>query len=125
VLKADAAAGRNPRDLKVALAQEIVTRFQGAAAAVAALAAFEARFRDGVLPENMPVVKVGGAPLGILKVLRESGLVASGAEAQRNVEQGGVKINGEKVADKSLQLSQGEYVLQVGKRRVVKLILMR
>jgi len=122
-LKAEIDGGRNPRDAKVALGQEIVGRFHGAAAAQAALAAFEARFRDGALPEDMPEVKVAGAPLGILKVLREAGLCASGAEAQRNIEQGGVRVNGDKVEDKSLQLSAGEYVIQVGKRKFARVTL--
>ncbi|WP_454692017.1 tyrosine--tRNA ligase [Achromobacter aloeverae] len=122
-LKAEIDGGRNPRDAKVALAQEIVARFHGQQAAVDALAGFEARFRDGALPDDMPEVKVGGAPLGILKVLREAGLCASGAEAQRNVEQGGVRVNGDKVEDKSLQLSAGEYVIQVGKRKFARVTL--
>ncbi|OWT75565.1 MULTISPECIES: tyrosine--tRNA ligase [unclassified Achromobacter] len=122
-LKAEIDGGRNPRDAKVALGQEIVGRFHGAAAAQAALAAFEARFRDGALPEDMPEVNVAGAPLGILKVLREAGLCASGAEAQRNIEQGGVRVNGDKVEDKSLQLSAGEYVIQVGKRKFARVTL--
>jgi len=122
-LKAEIDGGRNPRDAKVALGQEIVGRFHGAQAAVAALAAFEARFRDGALPEDMPEVKVAGAPLGILKVLREAGLCASGAEAQRNIEQGGVRVNGDKVEDKSLQLTAGEYVIQVGKRKFARVTL--
>ncbi|WP_233233983.1 tyrosine--tRNA ligase [Bordetella sp. LUAb4] len=122
-LKAEIDGGRNPRDAKVALGQEIVGRFHGAQAAEAALAAFEARFRDGALPQDMPEVKVAGAPLGILKVLREAGLCASGAEAQRNIEQGGVRVNGDKVEDKSLQLSAGEYVIQVGKRKFARVTL--
>ncbi|OZI62478.1 tyrosine--tRNA ligase [Bordetella genomosp. 11] len=122
-LKAATEAGRNPRDAKVELAQEIVARFHGAQAGRDALAEFEARFRDGALPEDMPEVTVAGAPLGILKVLREAGLAASGAEAQRNVEQGGVRVNGEKVEDKSLQLSGGVYVIQVGKRKFARVTL--
>ena len=88
-LKAETEAGRNPRDAKVLLAQEIITRFHSARAAEEALASFEARFRDGAIPDDMPEVNVAGAPVGILKLLREAGLVASGSEAQRNVEQGG------------------------------------
>jgi tyrosyl-tRNA synthetase len=122
-LKAATEAGRNPRDAKVELAQEIVGRFHGKQAGVDALAAFEARFRDGAIPENMPEVVLGGAPLGILKILREAGLAASGAEAQRNVEQGGVRVNGDKVEDKSLQLTGGVYVLQVGKRKFARVTL--
>ena len=68
----------------------------------------------------MPEVNVAGAPLGILKILREAGLVASGAEAQRNVEQGGVRVNGDRIEDKSLQLPAGTYVIQVGKRKFAR-----
>ena len=110
----------NPRDAKVALAQEIVDRFHTQQAAHDALASFEARFRDGAIPEDMPEVTVAAAPLGILKVLREAGLVVSGAEAQRNVEQGGVRINGDRIDDKALQLAAGVYVVQVGKRKFAR-----
>lgn len=112
--------GRNPRDAKVMLAQEIITRFHSAKAAEDALASFEARFRDGAIPEDMPEVTLGGAQVGILKLLREAGLVASGSEAQRNVEQGGVRVNGDRVEDKSLQLPAGTYVVQVGKRKFAR-----
>lgn len=119
-LKQETDGGRNPRDAKVMLAQEIITRFHSARAADEALASFEARFRDGAIPEDMPEVNIGGAPVGILKLLRESGLVASGSEAQRNVEQGGVRVNGDRVEDKSLQLPAGTYVVQVGKRKFAR-----
>ena len=119
-LRTEIESGRNPRDAKVMLAQEIVTRFHSRQAAEAALAAFEARFRDGAVPENIPEINVLGAPVGILKLLREAGLVASGAEAQRNVEQGGVRVDGDKIEDKALQLSAGTYVLQVGKRKFAR-----
>lgn len=119
-LRAETEAGRNPRDAKVMLGQEIVARFHSQSAAEAALAAFEARFRDGAVPENIPEVTVAGAPVGILKLLREAGLVASGAEAQRNVEQGGVRVDGDRVEDKSLQIGAGTYVIQVGKRKFAR-----
>lgn len=119
-LRQEIDGGRNPRDAKVMLAQEIITRFHSAKAAEDALAAFEARFRDGAIPEDMPEVSIGGAPVGILKLLREAGLVASGSEAQRNVEQGGVRVNGDRVEDKSLQLPAGTYVVQVGKRKFAR-----
>lgn len=119
-LRASVEQGLNPRDIKVALAQEIVARFHSSQAAHDALAAFEARFRDGLVPENMPEVSVGPAPMGILKVLREAGLVASGSEAQRNVEQGGVRVEGDRIDDKSLQLAAGTYVIQVGKRKFAR-----
>jgi tyrosyl-tRNA synthetase len=120
-LKAEIDGGRNPRDAKVLLAQEIVARFHSQAAAQKALEAFEARFRDGAIPENIPEVSLSGAPLGILKVLREAGLVTSGAEAQRNVEQGGVRVDGDRVEDKGLQLDAGCYVVQVGKRKFARI----
>lgn len=119
-LRVETEAGRNPRDAKVMLGKEIVARFHSQSAAEAALAAFEARFRDGAVPENMPEVTVAGAPVGILKLLREAGLVASGAEAQRNVEQGGVRVDGDRVEDKALQLGAGTYVVQVGKRKFAR-----
>ncbi len=122
-LEAETQAGRNPRDAKVMLAQEIVARFHSAQAAEEALASFEARFRDGAMPEDMPEVNVAGAPIGILKLLREAGLVASGSEAQRNLEQGGVRIDGVKIEDKALQLQPGIYVLQVGKRKFARVTL--
>ncbi|KRC70339.1 Tyrosine--tRNA ligase [compost metagenome] len=119
-LKQEIDGGRNPRDAKVMLAQEIIARFHSPKAADDALASFEARFRDGAIPEDMPEVNIGGAPVGILKLLREAGLVASGSEAQRNVEQGGVRVNGDRVEDKSLQLPAGTYVVQVGKRKFAR-----
>jgi tyrosyl-tRNA synthetase len=122
-LRAETEAGRNPRDAKVQLAQEIITRFHSKQAAQEALANFEARFRDGAIPEDMSEMTLPGAPLGVLKVLREAGLVASGAEAQRNIEQGGVKIDSVKVEDKGLQLSAGTYVIQVGKRKFARVTL--
>ncbi|WP_251877997.1 tyrosine--tRNA ligase [Achromobacter sp. Marseille-Q4954] len=119
-LKQEIDGGRNPRDAKVMLAQEIIARFHSAKAADEALASFEARFRDGAIPDDIPEVNIGGAPVGILKLLREAGLVASGSEAQRNVEQGGVRVNGDRVEDKSLQLPAGTYVVQVGKRKFAR-----
>ncbi|WP_312439232.1 tyrosine--tRNA ligase [Achromobacter sp.] len=119
-LKQEIDGGRNPRDAKVMLAQEIIARFHSTKAAEDALASFEARFRDGAIPDDMPEVNIGGAPVGILKLLREAGLVASGSEAQRNVEQGGVRVNGDRVEDKSLQLPPGTYVVQVGKRKFAR-----
>lgn len=119
-LKAEIDGGRNPRDAKVMLAQEIIARFHSPAAAEAALATFEARFRDGAIPDDIPEVTVQGAPIGILKLLREAGLVASGSEAQRNIEQGGVRLDGTRIEDKSLQIDGGVYVLQVGKRKFAR-----
>ncbi len=121
-LRAEIDSGRNPRDAKVQLAQEIVARFHSQAAAEQALADFEARFRDGAVPDDMPEVQVvsNGKALGLVKILREAGLVSSGAEAQRNIEQGGVKIDGQRVGDKALALAPGQYVVQVGKRKFAR-----
>jgi len=115
--------GANPRDTKVLLAQEIVARFHSQQDAHDALARFEARFRDGIIPEDMPEVQIGAAPMGILKVLREAGLVASASEAQRNIEQRGVRIDGDRIEDKGLQLQAGTYVVQVGKRKFARVTL--
>ena len=119
-LKAACEAGRNPRDVKVQLAGEMTARFHGAAAAQTAREGFESRFSKGALPEDLEEVSVGGAPIGIGQLLREAGLVASGSEAMRNVEQGGVRIDGDKVSDKGLKLGAGIYVVQVGKRRAAR-----
>ena len=116
-LKTEVEGGRNPRDAKVMLAQEIITRFHSKADAEQALANFEARFRDGALPDDIPEVQLAGAPLGLLRVLREAGLCAS---ASRAVEQGGVKVDGSKIEDRSLQLAAGSYILQVGKRKFAR-----
>ena len=122
-LAAEVAAGRNPRDVKVELAMEIVARFHGAAAAQSALDDFEARFRQGAIPEDIPDVALAGAPLGVVAVLRQSGLAPSSAEAIRNIEQGGVRVDGSRVADRNLQLVAGTYVLQIGKRRFARVTL--
>lgn len=120
-LKAECAAGRNPRDAKVALAAEMVGRFHGAAAAEAAREAFEARFSRGVLDADaLPQVSVAGAPLSVAQLLKQASLVPSTSEAMRNIEQGGVRIDGERVADKGLKLAAGTYVVQVGKRRAAR-----
>jgi tyrosyl-tRNA synthetase len=115
--------GRNPRDIKVAFAQEIVERFHGGKAAADALADFETRFRAGAIPDNVQEVSVQAAAggLAIPHVLKHAGLVASTSEGLRMIEQGGVKLNGERVSDKALRLTRGEeVVLQVGKRKFAR-----
>ncbi len=121
-LKREVAEGRNPRDVKVLLAQEIVARFHSQREADEALADFEARFQRGALPDDMPEVTV---PAGsIASVLKLAGLVASTSEAMRLIDGGGVRANGEKVSDKGLQLPAGEcIVLQVGKRKFARVTL--
>ena len=118
--RAEVGQGRNPRDIKVLLAQEIVTRFHSRQAAEQALADFEARFKQGVLPEDMPEIAVASTDghIAIANLLKQAGLVASTSEALRMIDQGGVKLDGEKVDDRSLQLKAGAVVVaQVGKRK--------
>ncbi len=118
--KEEVGGGRNPRDIKVLLAQEMVTRFHSRQAAVDTLAEFEARFQKGVLPDDMPEISVAstGGHIGIAALLKQANLVASTSEAMRMIEQGGVKLDGEKVGDKALQLKAGAVVVaQVGKRK--------
>ena len=118
--KAEVANGRNPRDIKVMLGQEIVARFHTLTAAEDALAEFEARFQKGVLPDDMPEINVVSTDghIAIANLLKQANLVASTSEALRMIEQGGVKLDGEKVSDKALQLKAGAVVVaQVGKRK--------
>lgn len=119
-LKAEVQAGRNPRDVKVDLAMEIVARFHSQAAAHQALEDFEARFKQGAIPDDIAEVSLSGAPIGIVAALKQAGLAPSTSEAIRNIEQGGVRIDSEKVSDRNLQLVAGSYVLQVGKRKFAR-----
>ncbi len=122
-LKEECAAGRNPRDAKVLLAKEIIARFHSAKEADAAEAEFNARFRGGAAPSDMPEVTVQAETadgIGILQMIKEAGLAPSNTEAGRNVAQGGVHLNGDKVSDKGLRLKAGTYTLQVGKRKWAK-----
>lgn len=121
--RAEVEQERNPRDIKVLLAQEIVTRFHSRAAAEKALAEFEARFRQGVLPEDMPEVTVSASTgiIGIAQLLKQAGLVESTSEALRMITQGAIKLDGERVIDKALQLQTGAVVVaQVGKRKFAR-----
>jgi tyrosyl-tRNA synthetase len=118
-LKAEVGAGRNPKDAKVQLALEITTRFHGAAAAESARQDFENRARGGV-PEDIPTVTLTGAPLGIGALLRQANLAPSSSEANRLIEQGGVRVDGDLVSDKGLKLAAGRYVVQVGKRKFAR-----
>ena len=118
--------GANPRDIKVRFAQEMVERFHDRRAAEAALEDFESRFRHGGVPEDLVVQEIDVPSEGalIVQVLKSSGVCPSTSEAHRMIEQGGVKVNGEKVSDKSLRLGAGAtYILQVGKRKFAKVAL--
>jgi len=122
--KQQVAAGRNPRDVKVAFAQEIVARFHDKAAAERALCEFEARFRQGALPEDMPEVQITAedGSLALVQALKQAHLTASTSEAIRMIEQGGVRLDGARVSDRSLKLTKGAVaVAQVGKRKFARI----
>ncbi|MBZ4200896.1 MAG: tyrosine--tRNA ligase [Methylotenera sp.] len=117
--KADVAAGQNPRDIKVQFAQEIVARFHSTADAEKALMDFQTRAKGGI-PDDVPEVSVSieGDSIGIAQLLKLAGLVDSTSEAYRAIEQGGVKLDSEKISDRNAQLNKGiSVVAQVGKRK--------
>ena len=119
-LKKECAEGRNPRDAKVLLAREIIERFHDKAAADAAEAEFNARSQKGAVPNDIKDVTVAAptGEIGIMQLIKAAGLAPSNAEAGRNIDQGGVRIDGESVRDRTLKIQAGaEFVLQVGKRR--------
>ena len=121
-LKREVAEGRNPKDAKVLLAKEITARFHDAAAADAAEQDFVNRSRGGI-PDDIPELALGGAPLAIGALLKQAGLVPSTSEAMRMIEQGGVRIDGTVVADKALKVDTGTVVVQVGKRKFARVVL--
>jgi tyrosyl-tRNA synthetase len=122
-LKAEVAAGRNPRDVKFELGMEIVERFHGAGSGERARDAFIARFQQGALPEELAEItlRAGAEGMGIANLLKAAGLVASTSDAFRQIKQGAVKVDGERVEDGSLRFATGAaHVFQVGKRRVAR-----
>jgi tyrosyl-tRNA synthetase len=121
-LKAEVQAGRNPKEAKVLLAKEITARFHSAAAAEAAEADFNNRAKGGI-PDDIPELALSGAPMAIGALLKAANLVPSSSEGLRMVEQGGVRINGEVLADKGLKVPAGQFVLQVGKRKFARITL--
>ena len=121
-MKREVEEGRNPRDAKVALAQEIVARFHSQQAAEDALADFVNRSKGGI-PDDIPEVTLAGAPLGIPQLLKQAGLCPSTSEAMRKIDQGGVRIDGTVISDKALQVAAGQFVLQVGKRSFARVTL--
>ena len=125
-LKRECEQGRNPRDAKVALAQEIVARFHSRAAAESALREFEARFRDGALPDTMPELKLhtNHSGMALPQLLKQAGLATSTSEAIRLIEQGGVRLDGERVTDRTFVVpSARTVVVQAGKRRFARVTL--
>jgi tyrosyl-tRNA synthetase len=119
-LKTDVEGGLNPRDVKFLLCEEIIERFHDRAAATAARESFIARFQRGQMPEDIPemTLETGGEGIGIAAALSQCGLTSSNSDAFRMIKQGGVKIDGEKVSDRTLKLEVGfRGILQVGKRK--------
>jgi tyrosyl-tRNA synthetase len=122
-LRESVAAGRNPMEVKFELAAEIVGRFHGEAGAVEGRRDFDQRIREGGIPEDLPMVAIAG-PAGIAQALTSAGLTASNSEAFRLIKGGGVRIDGERVDDRNLQLPVGAaVVLQVGKRKAARVTL--
>jgi tyrosyl-tRNA synthetase len=122
-LKADMVGGRNPRDIKFLLCEEIIERFHSRKAAVAAREEFISRFQKGQMPDDIPEKTLGtaGEGIGIAAALSQCGLTSSNSEAFRMIQQGGVKIDGEKISDRTLRLDPGfKGILQVGKRKFCK-----
>ena len=121
-LRAEIAAGRNPKDAKVMLAKEITARFHSAAAAESAEQDFINRSKGGV-PDDIPDVALNGAPLGIAALLKAAGLAPSTSEGNRLIDGGGVRVDSSVVSDKGLKLPAGTYVVQVGKRKFARVTL--
>ena len=121
-LKLEIEGGRNPKDAKVLLAKEITARFHSGAAAEAAEQDFMNRSKGGI-PDDIPEVSLSGAPLGIGALLKQANLAASGGEANRLIDGGGVRIDGTVISDKGLKLEAGTYVAQVGKRKFARVTL--
>jgi len=121
--KRQVAEGANPRNIKAGFAQEIVARFHGATAATQALAEFEARFQRGALPDDMPEISLSGVEGALLvpQLLKQAGLVSSTSDAIRQIAGGGVRLDGERVADKGVAVPVGATVVaQVGKRKFAR-----
>jgi tyrosyl-tRNA synthetase len=122
-LRRECEQGRNPRDAKVMLAQEIVARFHSQPAAVEALRAFDARFRDGAIPDEMPAFELhaGATGLPIAQLAKQAGVVESTSEALRLIAQRGLRLDGDVVSDKALAIAPGRtVVVQAGKRRFAR-----
>ena len=123
-LRKEVADGRNPRDIKFDLGMELVARFHGQSAAAAAKESFVARFQKGQMPDELRAVDVvaQGPSVKIAQLLKEAGLAASSSAAYRLIEQGGVRIDGEKISDRELAISVGEtHVVQAGKREFARI----
>ncbi|WP_438270450.1 tyrosine--tRNA ligase [Roseateles chitinivorans] len=121
-LKREIEGGRNPKEAKVMLAKEITARFHSAQAADEAEADFNNRAKGGI-PDDIPEIALGGAPIGVAALLKAANLVPSTSEGNRKIDQGGVKIDGVTISDKALKVEAGTMVLQVGKRQFARVTL--
>jgi tyrosyl-tRNA synthetase len=124
--RAEVKAGGNPRDVKIRLASEMVSRFHGAESARRAHESFLARFQRGQMPDDMPQIEISGqdGKMSLPRLLKEAGLTASTSEAIRLIKQGGVRIDGDKAEDPAMELSAGKtYILQAGKRKFARVTL--
>jgi len=124
--KREMAQGKNPRDIKFLLGEEIVARFHSQQEATRARENFIARFQKGAMPDEITevIVSVTNGQMPIANILKEAGLVGSTSDAMRMLKQGAVKIDGERIEHKGLNISAGEtHIFQVGKRRFAKVIL--
>ena len=126
-LRTDVKAGNiHPMDAKKRLGREMVARFHGDMSALESEENFIKRFRDNQTPDEMPEIKLAavGADILLGKLLAEAGLVKSNSEGRRSIQQGGVKVNGEKMTDDNIAIKcEGEIILQVGKRRFARVSL--
>ena len=124
--KKDVEAGKNPRDIKFLLAEEIIGRFHGEEAAIAAREGFIAQFQKGAIPDDIPELELDGGDEGIpvANLLKEAGLVSSTSDGHRMIKQGAVKIDGEKIVDSRVIIEcGGPYIFQVGKRRFARVVI--
>ena len=119
-MKLDVEGGKNPKDIKIEFAMEIVERFHSKSLAVSSSKDFESRFKFGGVPDHINEKTFHDEGLTAVAVLKKSGMAPSSSEAIRNIEQGGVRIDGEKITDRNVILNKGSYVLQVGKRKFVR-----
>ncbi len=122
----DVRAGANPRDIKFLLAEEIITRYHDASAADAARQDFINRFAKGAMPDDMPetTLSLDQDEIGVAAMLKQAGLTASTSESFRMIQQGAVKLDGERVTDRGLNLERGSVVIaQVGKRKFARITL--
>jgi tyrosyl-tRNA synthetase len=120
-MKIDVDNGKNPRDIKVDFAMEIVERFHNKFHAESSLKDFESRFKFGCMPDEIEEKTFVDEDLRLVAVLKNSGMVSSSSEAIRNIEQGGVRVDGEKIIDRNTILNRGNFVVQVGKRKFLRI----